>query len=859
VSIVSTGMLWFDVLRRVDELTVTRSDNTQWTISQLEVDTLRMALAIEAAETGGGQDLAAVRQRFDILYSRFRTLERASTYRLLFGDADYLEAQDEMAGFLERQLRFIDGTDAELRAALPAIAADTMEAHAAVRAMALRGLHVFAEVSDRQRSEVVGLILRTGIGAALLLAVLAVVLLMLLQTGRRAAAAARRTAEANRNLAMIVNTSLDAIVLADDKGVVRAFNPAAEATFGWTSDEAIGRPMTELMIPEHHHAAHDAGMKRFVETGERRVIGAGRVQLDARHKSGRVFPVELSLSTERDETGRIFVAFLRDITRRREAEDALTAARDDALAGARKKAEFLAMMSHEIRTPLNGMLGAIELLGDSPLDPRQERWLATLKGSGQLLLQHVNDVLDLSRLDAGQAGLRRERVDLRALCAEVVASQDAAARAAGNTNSCVISDAVPEAVRIDGRRLFQVLLNLLGNANKFTRNGAVRVSVDAHPSGPGRFGLEIHVTDTGIGIPADDRDRIFEEFVMLDTSYHRDGAGTGLGLAISRRIVQSMGGRIDVIDTPGGGADFRIDLEVEAETQRARARTVSVMDADPTAVRRLDILLVEDNAVNREILREMLERDGHGVTEATDGADAVEKAGSRRFDLILMDISMPGHGRGGVDHADPHRRGPECRDARGRRHRPCAARGGGALPPRGNDADGHETGRPECAARTAARAAPSRRRRRRVERSPGGEHGHERGAAGRTGRGHWRGALPRHRPGVHRAGRRHGRCRARGCRDARSRGLRRGTARPGGRRGPSRGACAPCGAGPGRIGLQAGRLAGPGSRAPRVAATLGRHARRLSRPRRLRDARGRQRRSPGVAAGSLPARPVPAG
>jgi PAS domain S-box-containing protein len=642
VSIVSTGMLWFDVLRRVDELTVTRSDNTQWTISQLEVDTLRVALAVGAAERGGAQELAALRQRFDILYSRFRTLERASTYRLLFGDADYVEAQDEMAGFLERQLRFIDGTDAELRAALPAIAADTMEAHAAVREMALRGLHVFAEVSDRQRSEVVGLILRTGIGAALLLAVLAVVLLMLLQTGRRAAAAARRTAEANRNLAMIVNTSLDAIVLADEKGVVRAYNPAAEATFGWTSDEAVGRPMTELMIPEHHHAAHDAGMKRFVETGETRVLGAGRVQLDARHKSGRVFPVELSLSTEQDETGRIFVAFLRDITRRREAEDALTAARDDALAGARKKAEFLAMMSHEIRTPLNGMLGAIELLGDSPLDPRQERWLATLKGSGQLLLQHVNDVLDLSRLDAGQAGLRRERVDLRALCAEVVASQDAAARAAGNTNSCVISDAVPEAVRIDGRRLFQVLLNLLGNANKFTRNGAVRVSVDAHPSGPGRFGLEIHVTDTGIGIPADDRDRIFEEFVMLDTSYHRDAAGTGLGLAISRRIVQSMGGRIDVIDTPGGGADFRIHLEVEAETQRARARTVSVTDADPTAVRRLDILLVEDNAVNREILREMLERDGHGVTEATDGADAVEKAGSRRFDLILMDISMPG-------------------------------------------------------------------------------------------------------------------------------------------------------------------------------------------------------------------------
>ena len=642
VSIGMTGVLWFDVFRRVDDLSVTRSDNTQWTIGQLEVDTLRFTLALQGAQGADAASLAEVRQRFDIFYSRFRTLTRGKAYQSLFEDEDYLRAHGAIDAFLDRQIPLIDGPDAELQAALPDMAAEARQVHDLVRDLALRGLQVFAAQSDRQRSEVVGLILRTGFVTVLQLVVLFVVLLMMLRTGRRAAAFARRTAEAHRNLEMIVNSSLDAIVVADESGVVRVFNPAAEETFGWTREEAIGCPMTALMIPEHHRAGHEAGMRRFVETGEKRVIGAGRVQLEARHKSGRIFPVELSLRSEEDETGRIFVSFMRDITRRREAEDALTSARDDALAAARKKAEFLAVMSHEIRTPLNGMLGAIELLGDTALDDRQRRWLETLEGSGQLLLQHVNDVLDLSSIDAGRSGLRNDAVDLRALCAEVIATQDGAARRAGNASSSVVSDAVPQRVSVDGRRLSQVLLNLVGNAHKFTRDGTVRLVVDARPGAEGRSDLTIHVTDTGPGIRAEDRERIFEEFVMLDSSYHRNATGTGLGLAISRRIVQAMGGRIEVLDAPGGGADFRIDLTletVEPDTEAGRATGDAIGEPQRGP---LDVLLVEDNDINRAILVEMLERDGHAVTEAVDGQDAVARAEERAFDLVLMDISMPG-------------------------------------------------------------------------------------------------------------------------------------------------------------------------------------------------------------------------
>jgi PAS domain S-box-containing protein len=630
------------VLRRVDELTVTRSDNTQWTISQLEVDTLRLALAIDAAGTGEAEAMQALRQRFDIFYSRFRTLGRANVYRLLFDDAAYSEAYDEIDAFLERQVPIIDGSDEDLRAALDDMAAETSVAHSAIREMALRGLHIFAEQSDRQRAEVVALILRTGLITVLLLAILAVVVLMMLKAGRQADAAAKRSAEANRNLAMIVNTSLDAIVVTDEEGVVRTFNPAAETTFGWSRDEAIGRPMTDLMIPEHHRAAHEAGMKRFVETGEAHVIGAGRVQLDARHKNGRIFPVELSLSTDQDETGRIFVAFLRDITRRRENEDALMAARDDALAAARKKAEFLAVMSHEIRTPLNGMLGAIELMSDGPLDVQQRRWLETLRGSGELLLSHVNDVLDLSRLESGEANLTYQHTDLRALCDAVLASQASTARAVGNRLISDIAADVPSMVRIDGRRLSQVLLNLVGNANKFTRDGAVKLSIRSQSRMNDRIGLEIHVTDTGIGIGAADRDRIFEEFVMLDSSYERGNTGTGLGLAISRRLVRAMGGEIDVLDAPGGGADFRILLDVEAPPAAADTAARDAEGRKAAEGPRLHVLLVEDNAINRDILGEMLCADGHAVTMAVDGRDGLAQAGAQRFDLVLMDISMPG-------------------------------------------------------------------------------------------------------------------------------------------------------------------------------------------------------------------------
>jgi PAS domain S-box-containing protein len=638
-----TAVLWLDVMRRIDELAVTRSDNTQWTISQLEVDYLRLALAAEGASAGRADALDGLRQRFDIFYSRWRTLGRAEAYSRLAEDPEYQDAAREIDRFLDRGVALVDGPDAVLRAALPDLRTEIDGLHGPVRSIALRGVDIFAEVSDRQRAEIVTLILRTGLGTVLLLLVLAIAAFLMIEAGRRARATARKLEEANLNLAMIVDTSLDAIVVTDEDGIVRVYNPAAETVFGWSRDEAIGQPMTRLMIPARHHAAHEAGMKRFLETGEKRVIGKGRIQLDARHKSGRIFPVELSIAHEHTAKGHVFVSFLRDITHRRQTEDDLRTARDEALAAARTKSEFLAIMSHEIRTPLNGILGSIDLLRDGALDDAQQRLVATMRESGEILLGHVNDVLSLTRLETGQATLSLLPVDLRTVFAKVLENQAGAAQEAGNSMTMDVAPDVPGAVSADERRLSQILLNLVGNANKFTSNGAITLSARCVRRTDETVRVAIGVADTGVGIPAEDRGRVFEDFVMLDTSYHRNAPGAGLGLGITRRIVHAMGGTIEIRDAPGGGANFHIELDLDLAVG-APPDALCGGDAEGQAFcpRPLSVLVVEDNEINRSVLRAMLEREGHRVVEACDGQAGVDAAGRQRFDLILMDISMPG-------------------------------------------------------------------------------------------------------------------------------------------------------------------------------------------------------------------------
>ncbi len=629
------GLGWL-VLRQIHELETASSDNLQWTLSQAEVEYLKMARALERG-AAGGQDLAELRRRFDIFYSRVSTLESSQAFDALRSDAGMSAALGNLRAYLDSSAPFLDGSDEALRSALPRLAAQAAGLEQDIRAIGLTGLSIFAERSDSSRHELIrALVVMTAVLGVLLcgLVLLAGVLLSLART---AAQRSRDAVEAAARLRGIVSASLDAIVVTDAGGIIREFNPAAERIFGHARAEALGQPGAELLPPE---TSGEIPAERLpFAVGKRQPLTERRtVELAARHRSGRIFPAEFSISRADRDDGHIFVSIIRDISRRKAAEADLTQARDRALDGERAKGEFLAVMSHEMRTPLNGLLGTMQLLRDHSLDDRQTELLDRMEASGQILLGLVNDVLDLSKLEAGKMRSEKRPFSVAQLADGVI--ETAAPLAAANGNSLSWSWAGPPAGRVlgDPQRLRQILLNLMGNAIKFTHGGSVELEIER--TGTGGQELEFRVIDTGIGIAEEHLERIFEDFETLDSSYSREAGGTGLGLGIARRMARLLGGRIGVESEPGEGSLFWLRLPAE-HLGNAEEAAGPGRPARPAVREPLDLLLVEDNEINRFVARTMLETDGHRVTEAVNGKIGVELAAGHRFDAILMDISMP--------------------------------------------------------------------------------------------------------------------------------------------------------------------------------------------------------------------------
>ena len=632
------SVLTIDVARDIGQLNSADSDNIQWSLTQAEVEFLEFERDAILASQSDTPDFSSMRREFDIFYSRLDTLSQSSIYADLRREAVFGTSLSTLRGFLDDMIPLIDGPDDRLQTELPQIIKQAQEMRPVARKLSNSGLTYFANLSDQRRHSLLGTLSELAVAIGLL--TLALVTLSLLlnavnKRNRRNMVAARNSQDRTET---IINTSLDAVIVTDLSGRVLDYNDAAETIFGYSRNYALGKELGELIVPEKFRDAHAAGMERMRKSGERRVVGQGRVKLEGMRADGSSFPVELALQNASTAEGEIFVAFLRDISARIAADEELILARDKALESERAKTNFLATMSHEIRTPLNGLLGSLTLLQDTKLNAKQSTYVSNMEKSGRLLMNHIADVLDITTYDAGKLAAHLGPINLSTVLEDIVSSQSSAAMANGsNLEWGWVGDPI-EWIETDKRKIQHILVNLVGNAIKFTHDGRISIEAEVTEDETGQMTAHLRVSDSGSGIAPDMVDRIFDDFVTGDASYNRDVGGTGLGLGIVKRFVKALGGKVQVESTAGDGTQFMVSFPTRIVTRKSRETTV---ESNTQNFRALNILLVEDNEINQFVAQEMLQKAGHQVTTADNGEIGVALANARHFDLIFMDISMP--------------------------------------------------------------------------------------------------------------------------------------------------------------------------------------------------------------------------
>jgi PAS domain S-box-containing protein len=431
----------------------------------------------------------------------------------------------------------------------------------------------------------------------------------------------------------------DAIYFKDAQCRFVRVNKALARGFGLADPaQALGKTDADFFTAEHASQATE---------DERRIMRTGQAIIGMEEKEtwpdGRETWVATTKMPFRDKDGKIIGTFgiSRDITGRKQAEAELARAKDAAVAASRAKSEFLANMSHEIRTPLNGIIGMTELALDTHLTPEQREYLTLVKTSADHLLEVINDILDFSKIEAGKLDLEAIEFNLRDTLDDTLATLAVRAHKKGLELADHIYTNVPDGLVGDPGRLRQVVVNLVGNAIKFTDEGEVIVRVQKEAEEPGRVCLHFAVTDTGIGIPPDKQKALFQAFSQVDSSTTRKYGGTGLGLAISSKLVGLMGGRMWLESAPGRGSTFHFT----ACFGLAAGRTAPG-PGDAMTLQGLPVLIVDDNATNRRILQEMLTNWRMRPTVVANGREALvalerAQAAGRPFALVLLDSMMP--------------------------------------------------------------------------------------------------------------------------------------------------------------------------------------------------------------------------
>ncbi|MGQ0644326.1 MAG: response regulator, partial [Elusimicrobiota bacterium] len=450
----------------------------------------------------------------------------------------------------------------------------------------------------------------------------------------------------------------EAVAATDARGAITFVNPAAETLTGWKAEEVLGKKLASVF-----KLLQEASLEDAYENA--RKSGAAVRLGDALLSSGgKLLSIDAVVAPVRDAKGNHLgmVLVFQDVTERRRSErrtrdlnvelerrvdertvqlkDAtveLVKARDEAVEALKVKAQFLANMSHEIRTPLNAVIGMTELVLNTPLNDGQREGLETVRSSGEALLGVVNSVLDFSKAEAGKLLLEERDFDLRGLVRDLAGVFRQAALAKGLSLEIVCGEDLSVPLRGDSGRLRQVLMNLTGNALKFTERGGIAVRAAKLEETAGHVLVRVAVTDTGIGVQPEARVSLFSPFTQADPSMTRKYGGTGLGLAISKRLVELMGGSVGMESEPDRGSTFWIEVPLAKGTP-----------APPSALRpagrrgkNLAVLVAEDNVVNRKVLSAQLEHLGVNADAVANGREALDALERKPYDLVFMDCQMP--------------------------------------------------------------------------------------------------------------------------------------------------------------------------------------------------------------------------
>ncbi|GAB4462158.1 MAG: hypothetical protein OHK0029_28510 [Armatimonadaceae bacterium] len=458
---------------------------------------------------------------------------------------------------------------------------------------------------------------------------------------RRAEESAR---SANISLRSVVDASMESIVFLDRKGDITSWNRSAERMFGYTQEEALGRSLLALLVPDDQ-----AALRHALATAARtdQLHASQLVEGLALCKDGNTLPVEISAAAWRTgefgEEGEIrYTATVRDITERRRAED-MRRDKEAAEEANRAKSQFLANMSHELRTPLNAIIGFSEILHDrtfGDLTPKQERYVGNILSSGRHLLQLINDILDLSKVEAGHIKLDYVAFPV----AVAIRNVEGLVKVLLQKKNLTLETEIPANLPVliaDQAKFKQVLYNLTSNAAKFTPEGG-RITITASAVENGKF-LQVDVTDTGIGIKTEDQDRIFREFEQVDSSYARMQQGTGLGLALVKRFVEMHGGRVRVFsEGEGKGTTFSFIMPFSPpEEGESTTEEGDVEEATFSENIKPEVLVVDDDQAASELLTHHLQMAGYSVSRAFSAADALVLAREMHPHVITLDVQLP--------------------------------------------------------------------------------------------------------------------------------------------------------------------------------------------------------------------------